>query len=297
MTIARLLSCLLLFISSPSLADCIGVVTAGGGREFWAEVRKGADTAGRELGLRVYSRGAVDEVNEAGQQLIINAIVNRGCIGLVLAPNSPARALQVEDLKARGIPTIYIDRDMAGPRHSVIKTSNEAPGRLAGKKMVEALGGQGNVAVLRLNPNVVSTSLRERSFIEAAMAGGLNIAIDLYIGTMIDQGRAATYEVLRNRKDIQGVFTPNESTSMAVIAVLDRIDTARRMTHIGFDASKLMVKALREGRIHGFVVQNPFQMGYLGVRTLHQVLQGKPVPNDVDTGVIFVDSPAKLMPQ
>ena len=36
------------------------------------------------------------------------------------------------------------------------------------------------------------------------------------------------------------------------------------------------------------MVQNPFNMGYLGVRTMVEQLQGKPVEKRIDTGVTMI---------
>ena len=41
-------------------------------------------------------------------------------------------------------------------------------------------------------------------------------------------------------------------------------------------------------QLHGIVVQNPFHMGYLGVRTMVEQLQGKPVEKVIDTGVEMI---------
>jgi ribose transport system substrate-binding protein len=45
---------------------------------------------------------------------------------------------------------------------------------------------------------------------------------------------------------------------------------------------------MRAGQLHGIVVQNPFNMGYLGVRTMVDHLLGKPVEKKIDTGVVLV---------
>ena len=46
--------------------------------------------------------------------------------------------------------------------------------------------------------------------------------------------------------------------------------------------------AMRAKQLHGIVVQNPFNMGYLGVRTMVEQLQGKPVEKRIDTGVTMI---------
>ena len=58
------------------------------------------------------------------------------------------------------------------------------------------------------------------------------------------------------------------------------------MNVLGFDASSKLVEALKSGEIDGLVLQNPFGMGYEGVRTIVAHLHGEPVPRRIDTGVL-----------
>jgi len=46
--------------------------------------------------------------------------------------------------------------------------------------------------------------------------------------------------------------------------------------------------AINVNQLHGIVVQNPFNMGYLGVRTMVDSLLGKQVDKKIDTGVMLV---------
>jgi len=280
---------ILLFYVSSSFADCIGVVTAGGGQHFWEDVKKGAIQAGKDLNISIYIRGAVDEANVQGQKYVIDKVIEQGCIGLVLAPNSKKRIKDIQQLKQKGIPTVYIDRDIGGDRISVIKTNNFSAGELAGKKMVQALKGKGKVAIFRLNKDVGTTTSREKGFIAAVTKGGLKIVIDKYLGTRVGKARIISQEILKNVSQIDGVFTPNESTSIAVLKTLEHLNKSEKIIHIGFDSRVIMINALKSNQMHGFVVQDPFQIGYKGVYTIYQALQGKPIKNKIDTQVVFVN--------
>jgi len=280
---------LFLFFGAVAGAECIGVVTAGGGKGFWGDVRKGALHAGKELGIAVYVKGAVDESNFTAQRLIIDYMVEKGCRGMVIAPNSEERNKDVAQLKAQGIKTVNIDRDMGGERISVIKTNNSSAGELAGREMVKALKGKGRVAVFRFDKNVTTTTSRENAFIKEAVKGGLEIVVDQYLGTMVGDARRKAVTILKKAGNLDGIFTPNESTTMGTIAALRELNMAGKPIHIGFDSSDFMIKALKSNQIYGFVVQRPFEMGYLGVHTVYQALQGKSISDKIDTGVLFVN--------
>jgi ribose transport system substrate-binding protein len=45
---------------------------------------------------------------------------------------------------------------------------------------------------------------------------------------------------------------------------------------------------VRRGKIQALVVQNPFRMGELSLKTLVDHLQGRPVPANIDTGATLV---------
>jgi ribose transport system substrate-binding protein len=59
---------------------------------------------------------------------------------------------------------------------------------------------------------------------------------------------------------------------------------AKTVKFVGFDASEALVRAMKEGKIEGLVVQNPFRMGQLAVRTLVDHLEGRKVEPQVSTG-------------
>jgi len=53
---------------------------------------------------------------------------------------------------------------------------------------------------------------------------------------------------------------------------------------VGFDANPILIEALRQGKLQGLVVQNPYQMGDLGVRSLVVHLEKGEVKSRIGTG-------------
>ena len=191
-------------------------------------------------------------------------------------------------LKSLGIPTVYIDRKMDGDVVSVIKTNNFAAGELAGKEMVKRLKGSGRVAIFRLSPDIVSTSAREAGFIKQVRAAGLKIVLDQYLSGGIGTGRVIAQQVLQERDDIDAIFTPNETTSLSVLKVLQKLNRAGEIMHIGFDSNKHMIQSLRNGHMQGFVIQRPYLMGYMGVNTVYDAMRGAKVAPSIETPASFI---------
>ena len=92
---------------------------------------------------------------------------------------------------------------------------------------------------------------------------------------------------------IDGIFCCNETTTYGMLQALRRFRLAGKVKFIGFDSAPPLVEAMRQGEIHGLIVQDPFKMGYLGVKTVVQHLQGQPVEKRIDSGDTF-DSAAEV---
>ena len=88
--------------------------------------------------------------------------------------------------------------------------------------------------------------------------------------------------------ELDGIFTSNESNTLALLRVLQSSGWAGKVKFIGFDASDTLVKGLSDGHIDALVVQDPVKMGYLGVKTMVDHLQGRPVEKRIDTGAQLI---------
>ncbi len=73
-----------------------------------------------------------------------------------------------------------------------------------------------------------------------------------------------------------------------MLLALQDIGKAGKIFFVGFDASQTFIDAMKTNQLNGIVVQNPFNMGYLGVKTMVDNLLGKTVEKTIDTGVTLV---------
>ena len=87
---------------------------------------------------------------------------------------------------------------------------------------------------------------------------------------------------------IDGIFCPNESSCFGMLRALQDGKLAGKVKFVGFDSSSKLIEALEKGELNATVLQNPFNMGYLGVKTMMDVLAGKKVEKRVDTGCKLV---------
>lgn len=254
--------------------ECIGVVPAGA-HNFWTLVEAGALQAARETGVDIYFRGPSREGRVETQLQLIDRVVERGCKALIIAPSGSEIIAKVSELKARGILTFYIDRDVGGADvQAVIASNNYQAGQLAGRYLGQVLGHKGRVGVIRTSPPIASASERQRGFIQAVKAAGLRIVFDHPLGD--DPGVA--FNALREQlPQLDALFTPDGSTTRTTHAALLRLQAAEQVRHVGFDGGRLLAGALGNGRIAALVIQQPYAMGYRSVRLAQRALRDKRV--------------------
>src|SRR5207245_3609600 len=87
--------------------------------------------------------------------------------------------------------------------------------------------------------------------------------------------RASENLLIRYAEQVQGIFTPNESSTAGMLLALQDIQKAGKVVFVGFDSSETFIEAMRNKQLQGIVVQDPFRMGELGVKTIVDHLQGK----------------------
>ncbi|MBD1390120.1 substrate-binding domain-containing protein [Neiella sp. HB171785] len=280
---------LLALFSGSLQASCYGVVTAGGGANYWQQVVKGAQTAAKEIDIAIITRGIADERNDEAQALIIESMRQKGCTGFLLAPSSTALLDTVTQYKSIGIPIVFVDRDMGGDRAAVLKTNNYRAGQLAANQMAHQLAPGAKVGVFRTHQLDKTVAARVAGFIDTANDMGIDVVFNELIGTEIGEARSNINKLLLEHPAVDGLFSPNENSTVATIASLDGWQNNSRPVHIGFDSNRYIVKALIAGKLAGFVVQDPYRMGYDGIKTLHRIRLAQAVEEHTDIPAVFVN--------
>jgi len=277
----------------------IAVIPKGTTHEFWKSIHAGANKAANELSsqgtdVEVIWKGPLREDDREQQIQVVEGFAAQGVNGMVLAPlDDHALVRPVSDAKRAGVPTVIIDSGLQSSDFvSFVATDNRKGGSLAADRMGQLLNGKGKVLVLRYAEGSASTTEREGGFIDEIkqkFPGIELISTDQYAGATRDTAKRASENLLNRFGDVvQGIFTPNESSTAGMLLALQDIGKAGKVSFVGFDASQTFIDAINANQLHGIVVQNPFNMGYLGVKTMVDSLQGKPVQPKIDTGVMLV---------
>ncbi len=270
----------------------VAVIPKGTTHIFWQSIHRGALAAGEELGAEIFWNGPDREGDREKQIQIVEDFITQRVSGIVLAPNdSKALVPIVEKISAKGIPCVIIDSGIDTDKYiSFVATDNYEGGVIAARRMGEILGGKGNVIVVKYSPGSASTTKRENGFIETIQNEFPDVEIvDTKYGMdTVETSLQATEDLLTKNAQVDGLFACNESTSVGALRALQSQGRAGGVKMIGFDAGKLLIEGVKSGDIDSLVVQNPYKMGYEGVKTLIASLEGQEVSQRIDTGVKLI---------
>lgn len=273
----------------------IAVIPKGTTHVFWRSVEAGARRAAEELGVEIIWKGPLKENDRAQQIAVVEQFITEGVAGIVLAPLDDNALLRpVRSATAKGIPVIIFDSNLNGEVGkdfvSFVATDNYAGGRLAGEELARLLNGQGKVAMLRYMVGSASTSHREQGFLDALKEHpDLQLILEnQYGGATSGETIQKSEELLDTLRQADAIFCPNESSTYGMLVTLRKHNLAGKVRFVGFDSSEELVRGLEAGELDALVLQNPRHMGYMGVKTLVDHLNGMEVPVQIDTGAKLV---------
>ena len=270
----------------------IAVIPKGTSSVFWESVHAGAEKAGEELGYEISWNGPELESDRERQIQIVEDFIALKVTGVVLAPNgSNALVPKVEEMFAKNIPCVIIDSEIDTDKYvSFAATNNYQGGVIAARRMGKILDAKGKVIVVKFMPGSGSTTNRENGFIDTIEKEFPDIEIvDTKYGmATVETALQAAEDLLTKHTELDGLYACNAGTSVGSAQALQSQGRAETIKMVGFDAEETLIDKLKSGVIDSLVVQDPYKMGYIGVKTLVDKIEGKEVPKLIDTGVELV---------
>lgn len=269
----------------------ISVISKGYQHEFWRAVELGAKQAGKDLGVDVSFIGPEKE-SEIGKQVgMVENAINAKVSGIVLAALD-ANALTPVSKRAieSKIPVVTFDSDLSnGLSSSFIATDNVAAGAEAAKEMIKIIGEEGKVAIVAHNAGTTTAIDREKGFRdEMSKHSKIEILNTQFSDGDKSKALAITQDIIMANPDIEGIYGTNEGSSVGVARGVEEKGLQGKIAVIGFDSSEDEVRFINNGAMSGMMVQNPYQMGYVGVQTIVKVIKGEKVEKRIDTGAKFI---------
>lgn len=258
---------------------------------FWTFMRDGVDKAIREDGhVKLTWRGPAYNDDTDSQIKILALYTTPGVDAIIIVPTDRTRLIEpIRKAAALGIKIIVVDSALDGRHHlNFITTDNYAGGKLAAEHLSSLLHGQGKVILFRTVAGSASTDDRAKGFIDYMKKNspGITIAADEYGGGSRGKASRSAVELLKKFPQVDGIFAVNESSSDGMLLALREAGLAGKKKFIGFDASTALLDGLEKQEINGLVIQNPRQMGYLGLKAAVAAARNAPIKS----GTVYTDA-------
>ncbi len=286
---------------TPEAGSRIAVVLKSTRDEFWTTVRDGIEDAVKALNekmgytgedqITVSFDGPTDDSDVEKQIDLIDTVLSENpTILCIAAIDRQSCEAQLEMAAENDIPVVMLDSGVeSGPISALCATDNYAAGTEAAKKMAEAIGDEGQIAVMTHTESAQTSQDREKGFTDEISKNHPNIEIvnishendDFTMEKMADA-------VFTLYPEVEGYFCTNEDASGAVLDALDA--AGKEITVIGFDSGEQQQNAVKNGTELGFFAQNPYGMGYAAVIAGVRADQNLEVDTFINTSYQWIDS-------
>jgi ribose transport system substrate-binding protein len=272
---------------------------------YWKTVDAGFERAAAEYGVTPVLNGP-DTLDPNAELTAFRQAVAQKPAGILVSVADAA--LFREDINAAiaaGIPVITLDSDApTSDRLYFIGTNNIEAGRLGGKRLVEKLGGKGNV-VFFTYPEQPNLAERLEGY-ENEISGhvGLKIVdvVDIKGNANNAFDQTKMYLAKTGADKIDAFVCLESDAGKAVAQVLKRANATDR-TLIAMDSDQDTLADIQDGSISATISQKPYTMGYVGLKALAEVHEYphkplkpnytvdpfSPFPVFIDTGTALID--------
>lgn len=268
--------------------------------DWWNAVEKGMTDGGEKFGAQVTMKrnegtteGQIQRLEEA-----LSLPDVQGVAVSVLEADSPGIADKLKELQKSGKVVITIDSDgPADTRRAYIGTNNRKAGEIAGKAAAVIRPQGGETAVFVGKPSAANAIERREGFFAGA---GKAFAEKEVFNDEGDKNRAQSNVVTAVTKYPNlGVLLGLWSYNAPRIAeeVGQSAELRKKVSVVTFDLDELSVEYIEKGQIDVSVCQNPYEMGYQGVRLLKAYVEKdqKTIEEMLPKGATVIDTGVRVI--
>lgn len=264
---------------------------------WFEEVRRGAVMQAELLQRRVGGRIEVDYLPPARADLAEQgAMLARACAtdpaGIAIDPldaiaNLPAMAAARE----RGIPVVVFDSPAPDPAVPSIGNDYVLQGRIAARRLIDLIGGAGEVAIMQGVPAAPNHRQRyEAQRDELRRHPAITIVDGGIDHDDIPTARREAAAVLAARPALRGYLCCDASGPIGIADAVRQAGRVGEVAVVGMDGLEPILEAIEEGVLDSSSATIPDMQGSMALLMLWEASQGMRIPQQVDTGIDVITS-------
>jgi ribose transport system substrate-binding protein len=299
------------------------IILTNGYSPFWDAAKVGLNEAAvdfkfKDAGLKAIlepndstPEGQVTKLRQYASQSDIVAIGISACDA-----GNDSVADEMRKLKDKGVHILTIDSDidrdrLRDTRIAFIGTDNLAGGRELGK-CARHLRPQGGELITFVGRTGAQNAIDRIKGVHEGAGDKFKTWPTMGDDTLEDRARKNVRDAIANYPKLDTLVGIWSYNAPAIADVVKEKDRRKDFTVVVFDAEPLAIQQMADGMIDAMVVQNPYQMGYQGVRLMKALVEkddktiekmlpnrGKPEGDIIDTGlkVVVPDEGSPLQPE
>ena len=258
-----------------------------GGVNWWAgEAKDRLEAAYPDLTIVISTAGSPTEQADDLEDLIAIHQID----ALVILPfESDPLTEPVASVKDRGVFVTVVDRGLAreGIEDIHVAGNNPAMGRVSAEYMVDALGGEGKIVVLRGIPTTIDNE-RFDAFMEVIEGTDIEVLDSRYAYWNRDDGFEVMQDFLTRFPEIDAIWAQDDDIAIGVIEALEQAGRTDEVFIVPGAGMKEMIARVMEGdRLVPVNVLYPPAM----IATAMEVTALRFVSNVPTLGRYILDSP------
>jgi ribose transport system substrate-binding protein len=263
-------------LSCRARPNVVAVIPRTTSTTFWEAEHAGAEFAARKAGIRIRWNAPTREDDVQLQIGMVDRAIEQRCRGLILAPDEPrALMVPVQRALAAGVPTVVVESALPLPVQrnlSYIVNDDEMVGRMAALRIGEVVQGKGEVAVVGIDPQSLSSLATLRSFVSVLEARFPNISIvdrDARASSNIDAELIVSRVILSHPK-INAIFSLDSLGTVGAYLALKSSSLTDHVKVVGVQQSAELANSVRLHQIDALIAENTYQMGFQAIELLTQ---------------------------
>lgn len=258
---------------------------------WFEEVHRGAMTQAQFLQEQLGRRIIVDylpptRTSVTEQNALLAEVASTRPSGIAIDPVDAITSMPaVVATRDQGIPVLVFDSPSSDPAICSVGNDFAEQGALAARRLVELIGGAGEVAVMQGFPTAPNHRQRYQ-----AQLGVLkqHPGIDVVDGGVdnddIPTARQQAAAVLAAHPNLEGYLCCDASGPIGIAAAIREADKVGRVHVVGMDGIEPILEAVKDGVLNSSVATIPRMQGSMAVLMLWQASQGIRIPQAIDTG-------------
>jgi ribose transport system substrate-binding protein len=272
---------------------------------YWQSGAKGFNQAAEQYKVTAKVVGPENYDPQAELAELQKAVAAKPAGILITVADESVVGPGIDAAVAAGIPVITIDSDAKGSKRLYfIGTNNLDAGRMGGHRVVEKLGGAGNVVFFSISgqPNMEERLKGFKDVLETRPNIHIVDVVDIKSDARVAFDKTQELMALTGPKKIDAFICLESASGKMVSDAVKRSNTTDRLV-VAWDVNQDTLDGIKGGTINATVAQKPFTMGYIGLKSLDEIFHAPPAslskdyssdafspyPYFVDTGTSLVD--------